>query len=147
MSRYCLSDYTVTFGFSNSVLTSTFGDLKIGGQGSTTDSITVTKEQNLYSVNGYATGGYVHNKNLSKVGTVSLSINQLSNDTAKLSNLYKFYEQNDYAGFTITVKDKGLRTVAKCSDCYPSNQPERSMQSEAQNMTWEFTCGVIDFDQ
>lgn len=145
MKHYSLSDYRLSITFNNVTLRNAFGTITIGGQGSTTDSISVEPNGTLYSTASYATGGYVHEKNLDKTGKAKVSLNQMSEACYVLNNVVKMYYQANYEGATISVVDADGRTVATCKDCVPTSQPARTFGQSSGMLDWEWTCGVIDF--
>lgn len=152
MARYSLSKYTVTIttddeAVNNLLIGSNTKVLTIGGNGSYTENITVSLANNLYNTSGYATGGYVHDKNLSRVGTVAISLSQLSAEVQKFINLcnHLIDPNNEEIELTITVYEAGKAPVAKCTGCVPSKIPDQSFGATATNQTWVFNAGIIEF--
>lgn len=118
------------------------------GEGSFTNSITITRTSNLFSTTGDATGSWVHNKNLDRTGTCVISISQISDTIVKLSQLCNAFEsiQGNYPGMTISIvssaNDAGM-PIAICEDCYITKIPDQSLGTTSANQSWSFTCGRI----
>lgn len=144
MATYSLASYILTI----SNISSEFGltNIQIGGQGSMLDSITLSRNENLYETVGDPTGGYVHNKNLNKTGTIALSLSQLSANVGKFITLVNIYARTDITdGLTITLVDTEGNIIATCTDCFPQGVPEQTFAGSAGTQNWQFTCGKIDF--
>lgn len=145
MKRYALANYIVTITVP-SALSDMFSDITIGGQGKAIGSISVNRQGSIYSVKGYATGGYVFDKNLNRTGSVSISINQMSDEVVKLIRLFNAYYAGDYDGMTISIKDNlNNKTVANCIDCMPSSIPNQSFGESAADQEWSLDCGEINY--
>lgn len=145
MNRYSLANYIVSINPTDASIRSMFGTMAFGGEGSAIGSISVGIKDNLWSTKSYATGAWVHNKNLSRVGTVKISINQLAPPVQRFIKLCKLYYGADYNGFTITVADIAGNKVATCTDCFIEAIPSQDYNEEASDQSWSFTCGKIDF--
>ena len=144
--KYSLANYIISFQADDPRLQPYFANFSIGGQGSMLGSITVDYKEDLFTTETFETGGWVHNKNLSKVGTVTLNISQLSVAVAKLKQLCNyFYDVENYEGFTISVDDTAGNNVCVCKDCYPTKIPQQSLQGTAQRQDWAFTSGEVTF--
>lgn len=160
-NQYSLADYTLTVSFVNyfNKLTTdgTSADthsFTIGGPAETSNdksyggyigNITVNRTESLWSTSGDYTGGYVHNKNLNKTGTVSVQINQLSDAVIKLIKIFELYYDDD-ATINLTITNIATNTtIALCTDCKISTIPQLSFGNSATTQPWTFTCGVIDF--
>lgn len=149
--KYSLANYIVTISSTDSNIQGIIGQLSIGGglsdetQGEALGSISIERDEALYSVDNYATGGYVFNKNLSRTGTVELSLNQLSDKIGPLKNLCIYLETHETDGLTITVMDSGVNKVAECIDCYPEKLPAQEFKDTAQEQTWKFLVGQVNF--
>ena len=143
--KYQLSNYILNIKCNDNALNDIFGVISIGGEGSATDSISVSHSDTLFTTTGYATGGWVHDKNLSKVGTAEITLNQLSAAVARFIQLCNLYFGSDYDGLTISVTDIEGREVATCIDCYPTKIPTQQFGKTATDQTWSFTCGKITF--
>ena len=102
-------------------------------------------EKDLWSTTGFATGGWAHDKNLSRIGSCTISIHQLSDAVIMLIRLCKVYYTGDYAGYTITVADAKGNQVANCIDCYPTKIQDQEFKESSDNQSWEFTCGQITY--
>lgn len=146
MKRYSLSDYILSIEPNDQTIKSLFGTISIGGEGSYTDSIRLSRTNNMWSTDGYATGAWVHNKNMSRVGTATLSINQMSPSVAKFIKLANAFYGADYDGFTLSLSDRSGTKVAECVDCYITTIPEQAFETSAGMQNWEFTCGQINFN-
>ena len=146
--RYSLADYILTVAIPPSVA-SEFGldTISIGGEGSYVGSIDIDKPTSLYSTEGDSTGSWIHNKNLNKTGSVSVSLNQLAPQVEQLKNLFKIYEKSSTIseGLTLQLTNEE-ETIAVCTDCYIQRVPTQSFGPTAQTQTWSFTCGRIDYD-
>lgn len=143
--RYSLANYIISISPTDSALRSMFGTISIGGEGSYLGNISVSQNSNLWSTKGFATGGWVHDKNLDRTGQASLQLNQLSPAIAKLVKLFNIFYAGDYAGSTITVTDLNGNKVVNCSDCYIQKVPDQVFGESSENQTWSFTCGRVTF--
>ena len=141
--KYSLSDYHMNVKTNDPALNSIFGEISIGGEGSAIDSIEVAIDGNLWDTTGFATGGYVQDKNLSRVGTATISLSQLSKYVNKFKQLCNAYYGGDYDGLTITITDADNNEVAKCEDAMIQKIPTQAFGSKAAMQTWTFTCGKI----
>lgn len=143
--KYSLSDYIVSIQPNDAGIKRIFGNIVIGGEGDATDSIIARLANDLWSTTGFATGAWVHNKNLDRHGTVELSVSQLSEKVAKLKQFCNLYYGGEYSGATITISDIYGIKVCTCVDCYVTKIPDQQYSSTAGNQTWQFTCGEISF--
>jgi len=141
--KYSLSNYILTVKTNDSALYSIFKELSIGGEGSLVDSMSISLNSSLFTTTGFPTGGWVHDKNLDRTGTASVTLSQLSNNVDKLKQLMNAYYSGDYDGLTLTITDANANEVVSCEDCFPSKFPDQQYQSKAQTQTWSFTCGKI----
>lgn len=144
--RYCLADYILSIDPDDSNVKAMFGTISVGGEGSYTESMTITMDATMWTTTGYATGGWTHDKSLAKNGTVQLSLNQLSDQVAKFKQLCNVYYAGDYEGLTMTLSDIDGNKVCTCIDCYIQKIPEQSFGNSAANQTWTITCGKIVFN-
>lgn len=149
--RYSLSNYVVSFASENTNINRLFGNIQIGGEGDALSNISVQTTDTLWSTTSFATGAWVHNKNLSRVGEISVSISQLTDAVAKFKTFINYFynetENNTINGLTITIMDANRnQTVATCEDCYPTKIPTQSFAATAAEQTWTFTCGQITFN-
>lgn len=146
MARYSLAKYILTVSIPDN-LVAEFGDrsVSIGGEGSYTDSITITRSVETWTTEGDSTGSYVHNQNLNKTGTAEVSLNQLSPQIAKFKTLCNLYSNADaeYDGLTLELSDTAGNVIATCNDCLINKIPDQQFQATAQNQSWVFTCGQI----
>lgn len=143
--RYSLAKYILTISANDPRIYDIFKELTIGGDGSLVGSVTFSRTPTMYETTSFATGGYVHNKNLSKVGTVSLSISQLAKNVGKLIAVSEAFFGGDYDGFTLTLTTNEGEKVASAIDCYIQKTPDQSFESQASQQTWSFTCGEVNF--
>lgn len=146
MKKYSLANYILSVDPNDSSIKSMFGTISIGGEGNAIGSISLSVSSSMWSTEGYATGAWIHNKNLDKHGSVTISINQLSDKVVKLIQLVKLYYGKDYDGFTLAVSDINGNKVASCIDCYIEKIPEQSFGTTASDQRWTFTCGQINFN-
>lgn len=146
MKRYSLANYTVSIEPLDSILQSTFGVMTVGGQGNYMETIRLSTENNLWSTVGYATGAWVHNKNLAKNGQAELVLQQVSDDVAKFKKLCELYYTGDYQGFTMTLTNNNGEQIATAVSCYPVKIPTQEFGATSANQTWQFTCGEITFN-
>ena len=144
--KYSLANYILSIDSNDSEIKNIFGTITVGGEGDYLDSLTLSHESNIYSTTGYATGGWVHNKNLDRHGTATISINQLSDRVGRFIQLAKLAFSGDYAGFTLSLSDIDGNKIATCVDCYITKIPDQSFNPQAQNQIWTFTCGQINYD-
>lgn len=151
-NRYSLADYILSISFPDDfaskagLLQST---IEVGGEGSYLDSMNVSLDNQLWTTEGDSTGSWVHNKNLSRTGKVTISLNQLSTKVAKFKEICKlYYSVNDsFSGAEVTLRpvNSNEDMIVRCKDCYFTKIPDQSFQSTAQMQTWELTCGQITF--
>ena len=145
--RYSLANYYVTIANDDARVNNIFKDVQIGGEGDAVSSISVNLATDLWSTEGYATGAWVHNKNLDRHGTVEISVSQLTDAVAKfkqfVSLFYSASDSNDVQGSTITLNDTEGNAIAVCEDCYPTRIPNQAFGNTAGEQSWTFTCGKI----
>lgn len=149
--RYSLANYRLSVTIPSS-LASQLGieELSIGGEGSYTESISISYTNDLFTTTSDATGSWVHEKNLARNGTVTVSINQMSKQIARFKRLcnlfYSSTEEGDEDGLTMVLTDNTNQVVATCVDCYITRIPEQSFAATTSNQSWTFTCGKITFN-
>lgn len=143
--KYSLANYILSVQPNDPALTANqlFKNIKIGGEGSALDTITLTLANNLYDTTSFATGGYIHNKNLARNGTATITISQLSDSVAKFKQMCNVFYGGEYAGFTLSLSDNTGVKVATCTDCYIQKIPDQSYASTAGTQQWVFVCGEI----
>ena len=149
--RYSLADYIVTIEPNDEAIKSFFGTLSIGGgnSGNCVGSISLSIVQNLWETTGYATGGWVHNKNYDRHGTCSIQINQMSPEVRSFVDLCNHYFSGDYGSVTITVtaaRGEEIVPIATCADCYIQKTADQTYGPSAENQNWVFTCGQIVYN-
>lgn len=142
--RYSLADYIVSIAPPEAAQ-GVFSEIKIGGNGNYIGSVNVSFSNNLYELESYATGAYVFNKNLSRSGTVSISLNQLCEEVALLKRMINTLYGEDHDAFTITIQQRGTNVVS-CVGCYPSKIPDQAMEATAQMQQWQFLVGEITLE-
>lgn len=165
-NRYALADYQITVTIpASSANDNTYASviqraglqtgtsITIGGPGegegkygSYLGSINVTRNTDLWSTEGDATGSWVHNKNLDKTGAIDVEITQVSSQVLQLIYLCNAYESVSDAveGLHLEIKNtaSGLNIV-DAIDCYIKKVPDLPLQDTAQKMTFSFTCGRV----
>ncbi len=146
MNRYSLANYILSIDCNSDEIKNMFGTISIGGEGSYTDSITIGGLPNLWDTTGFSTGAWVHNKNLSKTGTATVSISQLSDKVKKFIKMCNVYYSGDYDGLTLSLSDTQGNKVCSCIDCYIQKIPDQAFGNTAANQSWIFTCGQINFN-
>lgn len=145
MKRYSLADYILSIDAVETSIRNLFGTLSIGGDGSAIGSISLSTATDMWSTKGYATGAWVHNKSLDRHGTCTVSINQLSDTVIRLIKLCSIFYTGNYQGLTLAVSDSAGNRVATCTDCYIVKIPDQSWGTEAEDQSWQFTCGKISY--
>ena len=145
--RYSLASYILAATSDNSDIKNIFQDVTIGGEGDALSSITIQVNDKLWETESFATGAWVHNKNLSRTGTVEISISQLSDKVAKFKTFVNhFYDSSfDDSSITMTLQDSTGASIAICEDCYPTQIPSQEFGSKSTDQRWIFTCGRITF--
>lgn len=146
MKRYCLANYILSIKPNDPGINSSFGTITVGGEGSYNDNITIRPEGQLFNTKGYPTGAWIHDKDLSRTGTVELSLNQLSDQVTKFIMMCETYYLSDYDGFTLTLATNEGTKVMTAIDCYIQKIPDQAFASQSSNQTWIFTCGKISFN-
>lgn len=144
--KYSLANYIFSIDPNDPLVKEMFGTISIGGDGSYLGNITLSLANNLIDTTGYPTGGWVHNKSLDRHGTANLQLNQLTEEVAKFIQLAKLYYSNDYEGFTISLSDINGNKIATCVDCYINKIPDQVYGESAENQTWTFNCGQINYN-
>ena len=146
MAKYALAKYVATISLPATVANA-FGmnSISIGGSGSYTDSISINYNEDMWKVEGDATGSYVMNRNDNKTGSIELNINQLSDKVKQLITLCNVYKSSDEIdeGLTIEVRSTDGTMIATCNDCMPQRIPSQVMGATATNQTWTFVCGEV----
>ena len=163
---YSLADYQLTIGIpeniarnlnlrdsqGNLLTAMTIGGPGENGEGSFVGSLSVQRTENLWNTEGDATGSWYHNKNLNKTGTMTLSLNYISEQTIELYQLFSIFEsiQENSEGLTLTINTNASEettALATGNDCYISKPANLDLQDTSQPLSWEFTCGQIFFYQ
>lgn len=144
--KYSLANYILSIDSNDYEIKNIFGTITIGGEGDSLDSLSLSHNATMYETTGYATGGWVHNKNLDRHGTATITLNQLSDRVGRFIQLVKLAFSGDYEGFTLSLSDIDGNQIATCVDCYITKIPDQSFNPQAQNQTWTFTCGQINYN-
>lgn len=144
--RYSLANYILSIKPDDPEINALFGTISVGGEGSAIGSITVQTQQNIWQTTGYATGAWVHHKDLSRIGTCEVRINQLTDAVAKFKKMCAMFYQADYAGFTLSLSDNEGNKVCDAIDSYIVKIPAQEFGSQATDQTWSFTCGQIVYN-
>lgn len=151
MARYSLANYTLAItlpsDFAAEIGLSENESLIVGGEGSYLDSFSVEMDNDLYTTKGDATGSWVHDKNLSRTGKVTITLSQLSNKVAKFKKIVNLYYQanSEYDGVQLSLADNQSGNIVNCSDCYFQRIPTQEYGSESGTQAWILTCGQITF--
>lgn len=142
--KYSLADYILSVSIPSD-LASQFGTetITVGGEGSYLDNIEISFNNNLWDTESDATGSWIHNKNLSRAGTATVTLNQVSNQVARFKTLCNLYYSNDFDGLTLTLQDRLGNEIATLEDCYINKIPNQNYQATAQPQPWVFTSGRI----
>jgi len=148
--KYSLSKYIVGITLPNEIRTNLGIDqdsISIGGSGTYLGEINISRNNPMWQTNGTPTGGYTHNQSLDRTGTVSVTLNQLSEVVSKLKRIFNlFYNIDTEKGMTITISDSYGNIIATGDDCYIVNIPDQTFGETAATQTWEFTAGVVDIN-
>lgn len=141
---YSLANYKVAISINDSILKTAFGDvLTVGGNGSQLESMSVDFNASIFSKQTYSTGGYVFDKSYDRSGSLSITLNQLSEEVGKFKNLINMYYAGDYETLSIVLTNNENEKVIEMIDCLPSKIPTQQFQSSAQTQTWGFEVGRI----
>lgn len=163
--QYSLADYQLTIGLSDNVarqlgLRDANGNLltnfTIGGpgednQGSFVGQIVVTRNTNLFSTTGDATGSWVHDKNLDRTGSIQVDITQISDDVITLVQLCQMFEsiQTNMPGLELTINSVASNvsnTMVTGRDSYIQKLPDLTLAESAGRLSWVFTCGQVIYE-
>lgn len=120
--------------------------ISIGGEGSYLDTISYSYTGDMYSTKGDTTGSWVHDKNLDRTGSVSISIHQLSPQIAMFKKVVNLYYQSgdNYEGLQLSLKDSAGQEIMSAEDCFFTQIPEQSFKDTSDSQTWNLTCGRIN---
>lgn len=154
LTVYSLTDYTLSVVVNDDLLSalgldSSNNTITIGGNSSYVGQINIeARNQSMFSTEGDATGSWVHNKNKSRVGKISVQINQISEKVDLLTRILEYYYDaaSDIGGLTLRVNKLSGNTpivVAQGNDCYIENNPAKTYGNTAADQTWSFTCGEV----
>lgn len=170
MARYALTDYKVAVllpdalrnrifansgNATNNGTTNVGGvertiDFVFGGDDSYTQSISVQYRNQLFSVQGDATGSWVYTKSRDRTGSVTFSMNQVAPNVGTLIDIFNIYfndisdtEGNVLDGFTLVITNRQGDTVCTCEDCYVTGVPNQSFSSTPSAQSWQIASGRI----
>lgn len=161
---YSLADHQLTIGLSQSVaaqlgLRDSSGNLltnfTIGGpgennEGSFVGQITASRNKELFTTTGDATGSWVHDKNLDRTGHIRVDITQISDDVITLVQLCQIFEsvQSRMPGLELTINSvaSGTTPMVTGRDCYISKLPDLPLGETASRLSWDFTCGQVIYE-
>lgn len=147
---YSLSKYKLAIqlpeSFAASVGLNDNNSIVIGGEGSYLDTISYEYTADMYTTKGDATGSYVHDKNLDKSGTVTITINQMAPQIAMFKKVINLYYQagNDYDGLQLSLKDLSGQEIMSAESCFFVKIPNQDLGQESANQSWNITCGRIN---
>ena len=163
--QYSLADHQLTIGiperiarqlglrdsFGNLLTNFTIGGPGENGEGSFVGQIAAERSEELFKTTGDATGSWVHDKNLNRTGTITLEITQISDDVVTLVQLCQIYEslQTNMPGLELTISSVATgtsTTMVTGRDCYIQKLANLTLASEAQRLTWVFTCGQVIYE-
>ena len=151
--RYALTDYKLAITLPD-VLAGILGlsELTIGGEGSYLDVIEIEYDNDMWTTEGDATGSWVHNLNLSKVGKATVTLNQMSDKIARFKRICNLFYSltsegtSDYDGLTMVLTDMKNQVVATINDSFIQKIPRQAFGQTADKQAWVFTCGKITFN-
>lgn len=147
MKRYCLANYILTVNVPESINLG-ISSISIGGEGSYLNNITVLMNKAAYEISTDDTGSWVYNKSLDKSGSISLTINQMSDKVAILKKLLLIYSKSDVdtEGLTLSLRDTANNTIFIAEDCMLGKLPEQVFSTTAGTQNWSFNSGRISFE-
>lgn len=144
--KYSLANRILSLEANDASLRQWFDKVTVGGNGSALESISVEYTNEQWTTDSFATGGYVHNKNLSKVGTITIVLSQLSEKINAFKNLVNAHFTGDYQGLTLTLTDTATETeILVAKDCYFTKIPNQEYGRTASTDSWVLTCGEISY--
>lgn len=143
--KYSLANYIVSIEPNDATIKSMFGVISIGGEGSAVGSISATLTNDMWSTESFNTGAWVHSKNMSRTGTVTINLSQVSKEVAKFIKMCKLFYAGDYDGFTISISDISGMKVCTAVDSYIQRIPAQEFGNTAANQSWSFACGQLSF--
>ncbi len=170
--RYSLASVSVVITFPKSVVTGTGEEeitanrpYRFGGQGSMIGTISLARNNDRFSADGDATGGFAINENLDATGTVTISIKQFAPLVSTLTSLFNKYDSDlDNSESTYVDPEKGTigfngdllssttievyyagTLIGSAKGCY-LNMPELSLEEENSSRDFTFVSGAISFE-
>lgn len=130
-----------------SELVASFGENK-----SMVGSITFSRANDRFSVEGDSTGGYIVNETLDKTGEVVISIRQFAPLVKSLTSLFKKYDtdsfgwdSNNQGAVTITASFQGKK-IAVATGAF-LNMAELAYEEEASDRDFTFVAGEVNFEE
>ena len=152
--RYSLADYAVTIKTNDATLAGVLGNngtYTIGGSGNPLEQITIDVTEDMWTTESFATGAYIHNQNLSRIGKITIRLSQISEYTDVFKNIVQLHYTGNYNGLTVSVVkinnvDKSVvSTICTGEDCYFTKIPSQEYGKTAGMDDWVLTCGVISY--
>jgi hypothetical protein len=144
--RYSLAQVRIEIG------RGTDNPISFGGNKSMLGSITLSRSQERFSVEGDATGGYVINETLDPTGEVTISIRQFAELSNTLTNIFNSYDDDNAYGalspnqgainITVFYRDKIVGTANGCF----LNMPEYAFEEEAGDRDFTFVAGEVLYE-
>lgn len=145
---YSLSSYILTVAIPSG-FASQFGadTISVGGEGSYLDNMSVSTKD-IWSMTTDATGGYVHEKSLDRSGTMSVTLNQMSDKVNLFRTLCNLYYNSSIedAGLTLTLTDSNNEVIVTMEDCVISKIPDLDLGETSATQEWSFNCGKIIYN-
>ena len=155
INTYSLGDHTVTISGINlgglNIAAISLGGYGENNRGSFTDSISLIRNEALWSTEGDYTGSWVHNKNMNGTGAVVVRLRQVSDNIPKLQQLAEVDRATvntgsaNQAGVTITVQNGAGATIGEAIDCHIEKIPDQVFGNTAEVQEWRFTAGLVEF--
>jgi SWI/SNF-related matrix-associated actin-dependent regulator 1 of chromatin subfamily A len=112
--------------------------------------ITASRNKELFTTTGDATGSWVHDKNLDRTGHIRIDITQISDDVITLVQLCQIFEsvQSRMPGLELTINSvaSGTTPMVTGRDCYISKLPDLPLGETASRLSWDFTCGQVIYE-
>ena len=151
--KYSLADYVVTLEANDASLRRVLDNKKfiVGGQGNPMEQITIEMNDDQWSTESFATGAWVHNKNLSKIGRITIRLSQLADYIDTFKNIVNIHYSGDYKGLTVAVvavndvNSAGSKPICTAKDCYFTKIPTQEYGKTAAMDDWVLTCGEISY--
>lgn len=129
--------------------------ISFGGNKSMLGSITMSRSNDRFAVEGDATGGYVVNETLDATGDVAISIRQFASLSNTLTKIFNAYDIDSAGGHGALSANKGAVSikvfyrgalVASANGCF-INMPEYAFEEEAGDRDFSFVAGEVLYEQ